>query len=617
MPTFPIERYLQVHNAFYPEFSGDGRSLTFLTTITGIIQAWQIDLDTTLASPSWPDQITFAADRIVSLVHSPTAGDPRLIYAHDIGGDENAQLFLLNPETGEERCLTAGHKGVMHLLGKWDMSGDLFFAANRRHPARFDLYRQPVDGGDAELLWQNDAPGYLYEPTLSPDGTHLAFLRHTSSSAHHLLELDLASGEARRFDQPGEKAKFTRLAYGKDGRTLLVNTDLAAEFSYIAALNRETGVVTPLLQDEHDLEHMTLSPDGRTIACVRNDAGRGQLLCFDLEQDMLTIPQIPGGAPGLAAWYDGRLAFSPDSRKLAFSYTSATRTSDIYIWSLDQKTVVPVTRSGHGGIPTDTFVTPELIHFPTFDDRQIPAWYYRPETSAPSSLPVVVLVHGGPESQFRPYFHFLVQYLVHNGYAVLGINVRGSSGYGRTYSHLDDVEKRMDSVADLAHAAGWLKSQPEIDGERIVVYGGSYGGFMVLAAVTHYPDLWAAGVNIVGISNLATFLQHTSDYRRAHREAEYGSLEQNREFLERIAPINHLDRIQAPLMVIHGANDPRVPLSEAEQLVGALQERNIPVEFLVFDDEGHGVAKLKNKRRMYPAVIQFLQAQLDGTANSG
>ena len=202
--------------------------------------------------------------------------------------------------------------------------------------------------------------------------------------------------------------------------------------------------------------------------------------------------------------------------------------------------------------------------------------------------------------------------MLQNGYAVLAPNVRGSTGYGKAYSHLDDVEKRMDSVADLAYAARWLQAQPEIDGERLAVYGGSYGGFMVLSAVTTCPELWAAGVDIVGISNLATFLENTSDYRRAHREAEYGSLAHDREFLERIAPINRVDRITAPLMVIHGRNDPRVPVSEAERLVAALQARDIPVKSLIFDDEGHGLVKLKNRQVAYPAVVEFLKRYLGG-----
>jgi len=246
----------------------------------------------------------------------------------------------------------------------------------------------------------------------------------------------------------------------------------------------------------------------------------------------------------------------------------------------------------------------------------IPAWYYKPAGDAAAPLPAVVMVHGGPESQFRAYFHFLIQYLLQNGYAVLAPNVRGSTGYGKAYSHLDDVEKRMDSVADLAYSAHWLAAQSEIDGERLAVYGGSYGGFMVLSAVTTYPELWAAGVDIVGISNLATFLENTSDYRRAHREAEYGSLARDREFLESIAPINHVDRITAPLMVIHGRNDPRVPVSEAERLVAALQAREIPVTLMIFEDEGHGLVKLKNKQIAYPAVVEFLNMYVGSVARN-
>ncbi|MCA9971908.1 MAG: S9 family peptidase, partial [Anaerolineales bacterium] len=334
--------------------------------------------------------------------------------------------------------------------------------------------------------------------------------------------------------------------------------------------------------------------------------GRSRLELIDLATGTARPAPLADDA-GLVGWFDGKLAFSPDSSRLAFSYTSATRTSDIFVWALDlnDDTVYPVTRMGHGGIPTDAFIAPELVHYPTFDGRQIPAWFFRPAEAA-GPAPVVVVVHGGPESQFRPYFNFLVQYLAHAGYGVLAPNVRGSTGYGRVYSDLDNVEKRMDSVADLAHAAHWLAARDDVDGRRIAVYGGSYGGFMVLSALTTYPELWAAGVDIVGISNFVTFLENTSEYRRGHRESEYGSLAADRAFLEAISPLNHVDQITAPLLVIHGANDPRVPLGEAEQLVDALRQREVPVEFLVFADEGHGLAKLKNKLVAYPAVVAFL-----------
>jgi dipeptidyl aminopeptidase/acylaminoacyl peptidase len=223
-----------------------------------------------------------------------------------------------------------------------------------------------------------------------------------------------------------------------------------------------------------------------------------------------------------------------------------------------------------------------------------------------------VFVHGGPEGQYRPTFQPIVQYLASAGLSVLATNVRGSTGYGRAFAHLDDVRKRMDSVADLAHAAYWLRDSGRADPRRIAVYGGSYGGFMVLAALTNYPELWAAGVDLVGISNFVTFLENTGPWRRHLREAEYGSLEQDREFLEQISPINKVDAVRAPLFVIHGANDPRVPIGETEQMVARLRALGRTVEFLRLEDEGHQISKLANKLAVYPRAVEFLQRHLDG-----
>jgi dipeptidyl aminopeptidase/acylaminoacyl peptidase len=365
-----------------------------------------------------------------------------------------------------------------------------------------------------------------------------------------------------------------------------------------------------------DARLMTLSPNGRYLAYDVNVEGASELNLLDLTGGAVRVAPGLSTPPGVIARSDLRLVFSPDSSRLAFSFTRATRTSDIFVWDLTTDQVEPVTHSSHGGIRPESFVSPQLIHYPTFDStdptgvKEIPAWFYRPADADDGPAPAIVFVHGGPESQFRPYFHFFIQYVLSRGYAVLAPNVRGSTGYGKTYSHLDNVEKRMDSVADLAYAAHWLRSQPDIDGDRLVVYGGSYGGFMVLSALCTYPDLWAAGVDIVGISNFVTFLENTGEYRRAHREAEYGSLEHDRSFLESISPMNHLDKIIAPLMVIHGANDPRVPLSEAQQLVEALSTQGTPVQLLVFDDEGHGLARLKNKLVAYPEIVDFLERHL-------
>jgi dipeptidyl aminopeptidase/acylaminoacyl peptidase len=612
--TYPISRYLNVQQATYPSFSADGRCLAFLSDITGMAQVWQVDLAQVDEAIPWPDQLTFAADRVLSVQYSPIAGDNRLLYSHDLGGNENAQLFLLDTGTGEEFCLTDGYDEAMHIPGEWSADGRFFlFAANRRHRALFDLYLQPLDGGAARLVWQNEAPGFLTNLVFSPDGRRAVVSRMASSFSHDLFQVNLATGEVQQLSPPDKEARYPIARYSRDGRSLYLTSDRDSDFLHLAQLDLATLTWETLVAPNGDIELLALSPNGRYLATVVNKAGRGELELIDLSMSLARTVPMASDVPGIIGWADGRLVFSADSNRLAFSYTSAVRTSDVYVWNLDlnRDDVRPVTRSSHGGIPVDRFAAPELIHYPTFDDREIPAWFYRPQKPDFSekfgfSLPVVVIVHGGPESQFRPNFNFLAQYLVHCGYAVFAPNVRGSTGYGKTYSHLDDVEKRMDSVTDLAYAARWLGARPEIDGGRIVVYGGSYGGFMVLAALTHYPDLWAAGVDIVGISNLATFLENTSHYRRAHREAEYGRLDHERDFLESIAPMNHVDKIKVPLMVIHGANDPRVPLSEAEQLVTALRRRNVPVEFLVFDDEGHGIAKLKNKRVAYPAVVNFL-----------
>lgn len=606
----PIWGYLNVRQAYAPDFSADGRRICFLTDITGLPQVWQVAVDAAGSIP-WPDQLTFAPDRVMGLACSPAPGNDRLIYARDVGGNENAQLFLLAGDGASEHSLTAGYEAAMHTFGEWSADGQRFlFAANRRQPALFDLYVQAIDG-EARLVWQNDAPGYLVQACFSPDGCRAAVVRVASSFDHALFEVDLERGTARQLLVTKEPARFAAAHYAVDGCTLYLLTDLGADMLYLAALDLDREQLTPLVTPDWDCECLALSHDGRTLAYAVNVEGAHELYTLALDTGQTRRMPSISSAPGLVA--DGRLVFSPDDTRLAFSFTSATRTADIWLWDLAADSVRAVTRSSHGGVPVSSFVAPELIHYPTFDQdapghtRQIPAWFYRLDQPSDAPLPAVVLVHGGPEGQSRPGFDFSIQYLVRHGYAVLSPNVRGSTGYGKAYSHLDDVQKRMDSVADLAHAAHWLKAQPGIDPDRLVVYGGSYGGFMVLSALTAYPELWAAGVDIVGISNLATFLENTSTYRRPHREAEYGSLARDRGFLEQIAPINHVDRISAPLMVIHGANDPRVPLSEAEQLVRALEARDVPVEFLVFDDEGHGIVKLKNKQVAFPAIVDFMQ----------
>ncbi|MFN2103639.1 MAG: S9 family peptidase [Candidatus Promineifilaceae bacterium] len=611
--TYPLYQYINIRWAGSPTLSADGRYLAFLTDITGRFQAWQVELSGDDDVFTWPQQLTFMADRVLSLTYSPVPGDSRLLYGYDMGGSENEQFAVLDTASGLSYSLTEGFEESVHIAGEWAAeTGYLVFAANRRDPAIFDLYCQPVDGGDAKMIWQHDQVGYLFHAIWSPDNQRIAFVREAKSSDHDLLELNLADGKVRQLSPQEQEAEYEGIAYSKDGRYLYVLTDLESDFLHIRRLELATGDWETLVAPNADVEIMLLSPNGRYLAYVTNREGDSFLELIDLATGVARPAPEPSTRPGVIGYYHDDIVFSADSQRLAFGYSSATRTNDIYVWNIDPNNdaLVRKTDSSHGGIPVSQFVSPTLIHYPSFDDLQIPAFYYRPQRDDDEPLPVIIIVHGGPESQFRPVFNFFIQYILERGYAVLAPNVRGSAGYGNTYMHMDNVEKRMNSVSDLAHAARWLAEQPDIDAERIVVYGGSYGGFMVLSSLTTYPDLWAAGIDIVGISNFVTFLENTSDYRRAHRESEYGSLSENREFLESISPLNQVDQITAPLMVVHGANDPRVPLSEAQQLVDMVERRDIPVKFLVFDDEGHGIVKLKNKLELYPAVIEFLDEVL-------
>jgi dipeptidyl aminopeptidase/acylaminoacyl peptidase len=284
---------------------------------------------------------------------------------------------------------------------------------------------------------------------------------------------------------------------------------------------------------------------------------------------------------------------------------------NVWVYDIRKNKLMQVTHSDRAGIAPASFVAPQLVHYKTFDGRQIPAWFYLPAgAQSDGSLPTIVYLHGGPESQTRADFNPIIQYFVNNGYAVLAPNVRGSTGYGKTYHHLDDVAKRMDSVRDAAMAVEYLKSSGYAHPQKMACMGGSYGGFMVLSLVTQYPDLWAAGVDLYGVANFISFFKHTGPYRRKHRASEYGNPDKDADFLRSISPIHRVDRITAPMMILQGATDPRVPQEESDQMVAALRQRGVPVEYIVFPDEGHGILKLNNRVRAYGAIVQFLDRYL-------
>jgi dipeptidyl aminopeptidase/acylaminoacyl peptidase len=594
MQTYDVERYLHVRSAYGASVGPDGERLSFLDDTTGVPQVWTLD-----APRTWPEQRTFHDERVTFASWSPTREE--LLYGMDRGGNERVQLYRLDAATGVSTNLTR-HPDAKHRWGGWRTDGDGFaFASNRRDRSVFDVYVQgrTETGNEARLVAEGD--GWLSLAGWSPDDTRLLAVEARSSFDQDLHVVDVESGEMRHVTPHEGTVRYLGPEWGPDGDAVYVATDRASDTCRLERLDLDSATFEVVESGgDWEVDGVAVHESGRVVYS-RNVDGYTELNVGTLA-DPVTVDPDP--APALPPGVAGGVDFGPDGERFACSASGDTANTNVYVVSAATGETERWTAASTAGIPPETFVESDLIRYGTFDGREIPAFFSVPDGDGP--FPVVVDIHGGPESQRRPSFAPVKQYLLNHGYAVFEPNVRGSSGYGADYAALDDVERRMDSVADLEAAVQWLASREAVDPDRVVAMGGSYGGFMVLAALTTYPDLWAAGVDVVGIANFVTFLQNTGDWRRSLREAEYGSLDEDRELLERISPINHLDAIEAPLFVLHGANDPRVPVDEAHQVAEAARDRGVPVRERIFDDEGHGFSKLENRITAYREIVEFL-----------
>jgi len=548
---YDLERYLTVRRAYGATLGPDG-TLAFLLDTTGTAQVWTLD-----EPGGWPTQRTFFDEPVSFASYSPTRRE--LVFGMDEGGNERLQLSRLDAD-GQITDLT-GMPDAKHRWGGWSHDGDrVAFASNRRDEAVFDVYVRGRGGEDeAELVFEG-------EGWLSIGGC---------------------------------------VQWGPEGDLYLV-TDEGADTLYLARMDAETGALETVQEGgEWNVDGVAVDTESGLAVYSRNVEGYTELTLADTTDgfEEVPLPDLPGDVAG-------GVSFGPAGERIALSASGRALNTNVFVLAASSVrqgagTVRQWTDADTAGIPRETFVEPELVRYETFDGREIPAFFSLPR-EVPDGAPVVVDIHGGPESQRRPSFAGLTQYFLSRGYAVFEPNVRGSTGYGKAYTHLDDVEKRMDAVRDVDAAVDWLADHPDVDPDRIVAKGGSYGGFMVLAALTEFPDRWAAGVDSVGIANFVTFLENTGPWRRELREAEYGSLAEDRALLERISPINNIEHIEAPLFVLHGANDPRVPVGEAEQVAERARKQGVPVEKLVFEDEGHGISKLENRIEAYSRVVDFL-----------
>ncbi|MFP9058989.1 S9 family peptidase [Natrialbaceae archaeon A-chndr2] len=602
MATYDIERYLNIRSAYGASLGPDGDRLSFLMNTTGTPQVWTLE-----GAQSWPEQRTFYDERVTFATWSPERHE--LAFGMDEGGNERAQLFRLDAATGEITNLTA-MPDAKHRWGGWSHDGEhIAFTSNRRDESVFDVYVQDRDavGDEAELVHEGD--GWLTLSGWHPDDTHLLVSQAYSNFDQDLYTLEIETGDITHLTPHEGDVRYQSAGWAPDGNGVYLVTDDGADTLYLAYLDLESRELT-VVEDggEWNIDGIALDDDTGRFVYSRNVDGYTELCVGELTGDDPTAfetfpaPSLPGGI-------SGGVSFGPDGSTFACSTTGDAVNTNVFLVDVETGEAQQWTLAPTAGIPSETFQSSELVHVESFDGLEVPGFLTLPDdqpSSTDGGLPVIVDIHGGPESQRRPSFSSVKQYFLNRGYAYFEPNVRGSSGYGSEYASLDDVEKRMDSVRDIAACVDWLGDHDAIDPDRIVAMGGSYGGFMVLASLTEYPDLWAAGVDVVGIANFVTFLENTGDWRRELREAEYGSLEDDREFLESISPINTIEAIEAPLFVLHGENDPRVPVGEAEQVVEAAREQGVPVRKLIFEDEGHGFSKLENRIEAYSEIAAFL-----------
>ncbi|HPM55698.1 MAG TPA: S9 family peptidase [Thermomonas sp.] len=564
------------------------------------------------------EQLTFYPEPVGGLTPAPAkAWRDGFVFAKDKGGDEFSQLYWFDNDSRSVTLLTDGKRSQNGGTTLSRDGGLMAYSSTSRNGTDRDVWLRNTRSGETKLLV--DAGGNWSPMDFSPDGSRLLVMKYVSAAESYPGVVDVATGKLALFPVDGGKASFGGFAFAPDGKAVYFISDeplrgKPQEFQTLRYHDPASGTLEVLSSRiAWDIEGFTLADDGRHLAYVSNEDGISKLHVLSLpSHNEIRLPALPIGVIG-------GIAFSPDGKRLAFSLNSATSPSDVHVIDLAAATLARWTQSEVGGLAASTFVAPTLVRYPTFDkvdgkQRTIPAFYYKPsKPSKTGKYPVVINIHGGPEGQSQPTFSSNAQYLANElGVAMLVPNVRGSTGYGKTFLSLDNAAKREDSVKDIGALLDWIAKQPELDASRVGVIGGSYGGYMVLSSLMHYSDRIRAGVDVVGISHFGTFLKNTESYRRDLRRVEYGDERDPAmaRVFEQISPLNHAGRITSPLFVAQGRNDPRVPWTEAEQIVKAVRGNGQPVWYLLYADEGHGFAKKGNSDWFGAATILFWQQHL-------
>ena len=555
-------------------------------------------------------QLTFFPDPVSGASYQP--GDGRyIVFTKDVGGAEFFQKYRYDVATGDVTLLTDGKS--RNVGGAWSHKGDRYaYMSTRRNGRDLDLWvMDPSDPASDRMVLELQGGGY--QPAdWSPDDRRILLAQAISVSEGYLWLVDVASGQKTLLTpkQPGDSVAYGAAQFSRDGKGLYVTTDRGSEFQRLAYLDLATGRYRFLTSDiPWDVDELDLSPDGRSIAIVTNEAGISVLRVIDAATGgERRLPKLPTGQIFGVRW-------RRTGAELGFTLTSARAPADAYSLDVGSGKLTRWTESETAGLSTRDFAEAELVHWPSFDGREITGFLYKPPARFAGRRPVIINIHGGPEGQSRPGFLGRNNYYVQElGIALVFPNIRGSTGLGKTFVKLDNGVLREGAYRDIGALLEWIRTRPDLDPEHVLVTGGSYGGHMTLVTATRYDGPICCSVDVVGISNLATFLQHTSGYRQDLRRVEYGDERDStlRAWMERTAPLNNVDKVTKPLFIVQGMNDPRVPRSEAEQMVAALKRRGVPVWYLMAKDEGHGFRKKNNQDFQFSATILFTERYLLG-----
>ncbi len=608
-----LNRYLNVRSASFREWAADGRSLYITTRFADVSQLHRV------AMPGGArHQVTFFDEPIGGISRQP--GGSSIIFTRDAGGSEFSQVFLLDPVDGATTMLTDGESrngGVT-----WDRDGRrIAYTSTARNGAANDLWMMdPEDPSSAELVLESPDGTTWGAVEFNATGTRVLVSNYASIADSRVNLLDLDTGAVTRLaGDPDAPSANIPVAFDDANDGFWFVTDRGGEFRQLAWQASSPDAEAEILTGDipWDIGGGAISNRRDRLVFAANEDGMSRVYLMDTKtREYRPMDNLP---TGLAFGFE----FAPDDSRLAMTFNTSTSPSDVYVLELgddplDYGALVRWTESEIGGLDTSAFRTPELVSFPTFDEvdgapRQIPAWVYKP--AGPGPFPVVVSIHGGPESQSRPGFSSTYQMWIDKlGVAVVVPNVRGSAGYGKSYLALDNGFKREDSVKDIGALLDWIETEDDLDEGRVAVFGGSYGGYMVLASSFHYSDRLKAAVDIVGISNFVTFLENTQDYRRDLRRVEYGDERDPamRAHLESIAPMNHVEKMRHPMFIVQGENDPRVPVTESAQMVKALREAGQTVWYMNALNEGHGYRKKENRDIYQQATVLFLREHLVG-----